>query len=288
MKALIFGANGQDGVYLTSLLKQEGITVIGIDRSRGSHQVDISNLVEIERLIRDTQPDYIFHFAANSTTWHGAWTENHDTISTGTMNILESVKQFSPTTKIFLSGSGLQFCNKGKPIRETDEFAATSVYSVSRIHTVFAARYYRTLGVMVYVGYFFNHDSPLRTERHINKKITATVNRIAMGSKEKLEIGDLNVRKEYGFAGDIVRAVWTLVNQDLITEAVIGTGVAYSIRDWIEICFRLKSMNWEEHVIARTDFIPEYEMLVSDPSTMFSLGWRPQVSIHELAQMMLN
>jgi len=283
MIAIIFGAKGQDGIYLTALLKEKGFDVIGIDRNNGGPSVSISNFEEVCSLIKQYQPVYIFHFAANSTTRHEAWEENHVTISTGSLNILEAVKLYSPATKIFLSGSGLQFVNNGKPITETDEFAATSMYAVSRIHTAYAARYYRSAGIKVYVGYFFTHDSPYRTERHINKKIIETVKRIAKGSAEKLMIGDLKVKKEFGYAGDIVKAVLTLVEQDTVFEAVIGTGKAYAIEEWVDICFAMYGLNWKEHVETIPGFTSEYEVLVSNPATIFSLGWKPGTDIHSLA-----
>src|SRR6478672_7437285 len=208
MNAIIFGISGQDGQYLTELLEHLGLNVVGVDRSGRYHSVNLADLSMVNAFIKDVQPDYIFHLAASSTTRHDAWQHNHDTISTGTLNILESVYQSCKQAKVFLSGSGLQFLNTGSPIKETDPFDASSLYAVSRIHSTFAARYYRTLGVRAYVGYFFNHDSPLRTERHINKLITSTVNRISSGSRETLEIGDISVQKEFGFAGDIVKAVW--------------------------------------------------------------------------------
>ena len=179
MKAIIFGANGQDGYYLNKLLHKQGIVVIGISRKGDFLKLDISNYEEVSIFIKEEQPDYVFHLAANSTTRHDALFENHQTIVTGTLNILESVKQFSPHTKVFISGSGLQFFNDGNPIKETDPFAANDAYSVSRIQSVYAARYYKSLGIKVYVGYFFNHDSPLRSERHVTKMISETVKRIA-------------------------------------------------------------------------------------------------------------
>jgi GDPmannose 4,6-dehydratase len=151
---------------------------------------------------------------------------------------------------------------------------------------VYAARYYRTLGLKIYVGYFFHHESPLRSERHINKKIISTAKRISEGSDETLEIGDITVQKEFGFAGDIVSGVFRLVQQDAVFEAVIGTGVAYSIKEWIQICFSLYNLNWQEHVVERKNFIPDFKILVSNPSTMFSIGWKPTVTIDDLAKMM--
>jgi GDPmannose 4,6-dehydratase len=288
MNAIIFGVGGQDGQYLGSLLKEQGLDLIGVDRSGSYPKVDLSDLATVSALIKETQPDYIFHFAANSTTRHDAWQHNHDTISSGTLNILDCVHQHSIHTKIFLSGSGLQFVNTGSPIKETDPFEPSSMYAVSRIHSTYAARYYRKLGVLAYVGYFFNHDSPLRTERHINKLISSTVNRIASGSDEILEIGDLSVKKEFGFAGDIVKAAWIMVNQEQIFEATIGTGEAYSIEEWIACCFQLKGLDWKKHVRQKIGYKPDYKTLVSDPTTIFQLGWTPTVSMKALAMMMLE
>lgn len=286
MKAIIWGADGQDGFYLNTLLKQEGFVVISIGKN-DIQEINIADYIQVTELIKQHQPEFIFHLAADSTTQHYAWKSNHETISTGALNILEAVKEFSPQTKIFLSGSGLQFKNEGNPISETDYFDATSIYAVSRIHTVYAARYYRKLGVKAFVGYFFNHDSPLRSERHINKRIIETAKRIAAGSNEKLEIGDLTVQKEFGFAGDIVKGIWTLLSQDKVTETVIGTGKAHSIEEWVSICFSQQGLNWKEHVVQNDKFIPEYKILVSNPALINSIGWKHETNIEELAKMMI-
>lgn len=287
MTAIIFGAAGQDGYYLTSLLQKKGYKVIGVSRS-GNFHIDITSYKEVSVLIKNTIPDYIFHLAANSTTRHNALFENHATISTGSLNILEAVSNFSPSSKVFISGSGLQFKNENRPIKESDPFDARDAYSVSRIHSVYAARYYRTLGLKVYVGYFFNHDSPQRTERHMAKKITAAAKRIAGGSNEKLEIGDISVIKEWTYANDIVKGIWTLVQQDQLFEANISSGLGYSIEQWIEKCFMLIGKDWRQHVSLKNDFKAEYTQLVSDPRLIFSLGWKPEVSFDQLAEMMME
>jgi GDPmannose 4,6-dehydratase len=284
--AIIFGVNGQDGFYLSMLLQKLEYTIIGISRS-GSI-TDLTNFESVGELVKKTIPDYIFHLAANSTTRHEALFENHATISTGTFNILEAVKIYSPKTKVFISGSGLQFVNTEKPIKESDNFEARDPYSVSRIQSVYAARYYRKLGLQVYVGYFFNHDSPRRTERHMAKKISEAVKRIANGSDEKLEIGDIGVIKEWTFAGDIVEGILTLVLQDNIYEANISSGLGYSIEQWLNVCFECVGKKWQDHVILKNDFSPEYKILVSDPSIITSLGWSPKVSLNEMAKMMMN
>jgi GDPmannose 4,6-dehydratase len=249
---------------------------------------DITNYHEIESLIQSHQPEFVFHLAANSTTSHHALFENHATIVTGTINILESIKNKSPNTKVFISGSGLQFVNKGIPIKETDSFEARDAYSVSRIQSVFTARYYRTLGVKVYVGYFFNHDSPLRAKRHIAKKISEAAKDIAAGIEQKLEIGDIKVVKEWTFAGDVVKGIWILVNQNEVFEANIGSGIGFSIEDWIKLCFGLIKKDWQRYIIYKNGFKAEYKSLVSDSSLLNSLGWKPEISFEQLGTMMIE
>ncbi len=290
MRALIFGINGQDGYYLSKLLKLNKVEVVGISPfDDGWIKGDVADFSFVETLIKTHQPEYIFHFAANSTTQHSALFDNHKAISTGTLNILECVKNYSPSSKVFLSGSAMQFKNEGLPIDEKTPFAASSPYSVARIQSVYAGRYYRdTFKLKVYVGYFFNHDSPLRTEHHINKKITSAVNRITNNSNEKLELGNIDVQKEFNFAGDIVEAVWMMINQSEIYEAVVGSGKTYSIKDWTEYCFKKIGKNWQDFVLMKQDFIPEYKILVSNPKLIKSIGWQPKVDFYQLADLMMD
>jgi GDPmannose 4,6-dehydratase len=286
MKALIFGIHGQDGQYLKQLLLQKGVEIIGVSRSVGDWILgDISDFKTVENIVKTEKPDYIFHFAANSTTQHFALFDNHEAISTGTLNILESVLVHSPETKVFLSGSAMQFENIGHPIDEKTPFEASSPYSVARIQSVYAGRYFREkFGLKVYVGYFFNHDSPLRSEKHVNQKIATFVKNLG---ESKLEIGDLSVKKEFNFAGDIIEAIWKLVNQTEVFEAVIGSGRAYSIENWLDICFGSVGKNWQDYVLIKSDFQSEYEILVSNPALIKSIGWQPKTSIEELAKIML-
>ena len=288
MTAIIIGASGQDGYYLTQLLKDKGCDVIAVSRSKGFDNTDITQFAQVSKLIELHKPEYIFHLAANSTTNHAALLENHETIVTGTTNILEAVKIKSPGTKVFISGSGLQFENNERPIKETDPFEARDAYSLCRIQSVYTARYFRSMGLHVYVGYFFNHDSPLRTERHMTKKIAEAAKRIGKGSNEKIAIGDIEAIKEYSFAGDVVKGIWTLVNQDKIFEANISSGKGYSIKDWLEQCFTMINKNWEEYVTVDYEFLPEYKQLVSDPSVIFSLGWKPEMGFEDLAKLMMK
>lgn len=288
-RALIFGSNGQDGFYLNQLLSSSGITVINISRTNAMVCGSVSDYNFVQNLVKENLPDYIFHFAARSSTKHEFLFENHETIATGTINILESVKLFSPLTRVFISGSAMQFKNSSRSIDETTEFEASSPYSLARIHSVYAARYYiKTFRLKVYIGYLFNHDSPLRTEQHINQKIVRAVQRIASGSTEKLILGNIEVQKEFNFAGDIVNAVWKLVNQETISEAVIGSGKVYTIKDWLEFCFSLKKLHWQNYVLLQSDYIPEYRILLSNPRIIKGIGWEPKIDFYQLANMMMN
>jgi GDPmannose 4,6-dehydratase len=288
MKALIFGANGQDGFYLQELCRLKGIEPIGVARSGNGLLGNVAHYEQVEQLIKQHLPTYIFHLAANSTTRHDALFENHETISTGTLNILEAVKKYSSASKVFITGSGVQFRNTGNPISEKDEFEPNSPYSVARIHSVYAARYYRSLGIRTYVGYLFHHESPHRKENHVSRMIALAARRIAAGSNEILEIGDLTVRKEWTYARDVMQGVLTLLDQDEIFEATVGSGVVYSIEDWLTQCFTLIGEDWHDYIRLRSGFVSEYKQLVSNPETISALGWKPSVTFSDLARMMMK
>ena len=153
--ALIFGASGQDGHYLGNLLTLKGLAVVGVSRSRGEWlQGDVGDYEFVEKIVQEYHRQYIFHLAADSTTRHESLFRNHTAISTGALNILESVKKHVPNAKIFLAGSAMQFENHGRPIDEATPFAASSPYAVARIHATYAGRYYRnTFGLRVYVAF---------------------------------------------------------------------------------------------------------------------------------------
>jgi GDPmannose 4,6-dehydratase len=288
MRALIFGANGQDGHYLAFKCKELGAQVLGVSRSGQWHHADITCWEQVEKIISSYQPSHVFNLAAHSSTRHDLVFKNHEVISTGTLNVLEAVKNHCPSAKVFIAGSALQFKNEGKPISESDPFEALSPYSVSRIQSVYAARYYRTLGLKVYVGYLFHHESKLRKPGHVSQRIALFAKKLSRGSDETLTLGDISVEKEWTFAGDVVDAILLLVNQSNIFEAVIGSGKAYSIQDWIEACFSIISMDWQEYILTQKDFVPEYKRIVSNPRVISTLGWQPKVDIVNLAEKMLD
>jgi GDPmannose 4,6-dehydratase len=288
MKALIFGASGQDGHYLAEHCRAEGIEPVGISRAGTPVRGDVGDFEQVRALVREHRPAYVFQLAASSTTRHEALFENHETISTGALNVLEAVRLEAPGARVFVAGSGVQFENRGAPISEMAPFAATSPYAVARIQSVYAARYFRTLGIHAYVGYLFHHESPLRKPGHVAMKIALAARRIGAGSAEHLEIGDLTVEKEWTFAGDVARGMLTLVRQDAVHEACIGSGEAHPIQEWVEACFAAVGKDWRRHVDVRPGFVPEYARLVSDPATIRSLGWAPAMSFTDLARAMVR
>jgi GDPmannose 4,6-dehydratase len=288
MKALIFGASGQDGHYLAELCRAEGIEPVEVSRAGAPVRGNVARFDEVRALVREHRPAYVFQLAAASTTRHDALFENHETISTGALNVLEAVRLEAPDARVLIPGSGVQFENTGAPISERSPFAATSPYAVARIQSAYAARYFRTLGVRAYVAYLFHHESPLRKPDHVAMKIALAARRIGAGSAERLEIGDLTVEKEWTFAGDVARGMLSLVRQERVLEAAIGSGEAHSIREWIERCFGAVDVPWQARVTERTGFKAEYPRLVSDPSTMRVLGWRPSVAFADLARMMVT
>lgn len=290
MKAVIFGITGQDGFYLSKLLQQQNIEVIGVSRENTQYITgDIADFSFVENIVKTELPDYIFHLAAHSVTAHDALFDNYHSISTGTLNILEAVYRHRKSCRVFISGSAIQFQNNGKPIDENTPFAVDNAYSLTRVQSVLSARYYRELGIKTYVGYFFNHDSPLRNEHHINKKITNFINEIRNGAQKTMEIGNWDVKKEFNFAGDMMQAIWLLINQDTHFEAVIGSGESYSIKEWIETCGKIADIkDIFSYFTQNNNYKAPYQILVSNPDLLRSLGWKPENDFYDLAEMMMN
>lgn len=289
MTTLIFGAKGQDGQFLARRLEREGQPLVRVGREYEGQAFDIGDRGSVADLIADVRPTHVFHFAAASTTRHEALWENHHAISTATANILEACRLAAPDSRLFLPGSALQFRNEGRPIDEDSPFEASSPYSASRIHMAYLGRYFRKkFGLRVYVGYLFHHDSALRSEAHVNQKIAQGARRIAAGEIDTVACGDLSVEKEFNYAGDVVEAMLTLMSQEVHFEAVLGSGREHSLAEWAELCFGLVGLNYCDHVVATPGFQPEFKRLVSNPSRLKSMGWRPQVDIARLAEIMVS
>ena len=287
MEALIFGANGQDGHYLGRLCERRGFSVAAVSRRDAPIIGDVADATFVTELIRARRPGLIFHLAANSTTRHDAAAENHATIGTGTLNVLEAVYRHSPESRVFLAGSALQFVNHGRPISEDDPWDSGSPYAAVRNYSNLLARYYRRLGLRVYFGYLFHHESPRRKSGHVSKTIADAAHRAAAGEKFTLEMGDLSVEKEWTFAGDTVEAMLTLTNQEAVFEANLGSGVTHTIADWARECFTAVGRDWREYIVKKSGFTPEYPRLVANPVRIHALGWQPKTSFEELARLMV-
>jgi GDPmannose 4,6-dehydratase len=287
MKALIFGGTGQDGEYLTQLLRGVGVEVQCVSRGGGDFRVDVSDVNGVQALLLQERPDVVFHLAATSSTSHEFLWANHASIGTGTMAILDAVDRHLPDTKVLLAGSGLQFVNEGIPLNEASQLDHSSPYAVARNYSLFAARYFRLRGLKVYFAFLFNHDSPLRSNRHLNMKIAEAAALAARGGGNRLQIGDLSAEKEFNFAGDIAAALWRTVCQDSFYEIVIGGGKSYSVMDWVELCFGYVGLDWRQYVETDSNYRSPYQRLVCDPARLFELGWQPNVDIRQLSEIMM-
>lgn len=287
-RVIVLGASGQDGPFVEAACRSRGAEVFGFSR-RSQPPCDVSNYAMVDRVVRENRPDYVFHLAAESRTSHDALFDNHGAIAGGAVNVLEAVRRHAPKAKVLLAGSGLQFRNAGQPIRESDEFEASSPYSAARIYATYLARYFRQrIGLSVYVAYLFHHESPARSERHTSMMIAMAAVRAAQQGQGMLELGDVSVEKEWAHACDIAEGMIRLILQDDVSECVIGTGEGHSIGEWLALCYGQVGLDWRDYVKSKPGFVAEYPRLVSDPATIMRLGWQPRVGFGDLAQLMMD
>jgi GDPmannose 4,6-dehydratase len=289
VRAIIFGAAGQDGFYLAEIMAEQGVDCVLTARKReGYEECDVGNTEQVEEIIRAYKPDYVFHLAAKSSTRHDVLWDNQKAIVNGSVNILEAVKKHKPACRVFLSGSALQFAPSVLFIDESSEMVNSSAYAAQRNASLCLARYYREkCGIAAYMGFFFHHDSPRRGEHHLAQKIASAARRIASGSGAKLEIHDPSAVKEWTFAGDSMRAAWLLVGQDEIYECVIGSGVPCTVADWASACFRALGLDWQDHTVVHHTGAQTFRF-ISRPERLKALGWSQKVALDELAWLMVN
>lgn len=286
--AIIFGYSGQDGYYLERLLSLQGIQVTCISRTgKEGIKGDVSDINFTNQIISLIKPNYIFHLAATSKVSDEYFNTNFLSITIGTLNILECAYKYCPRSKIFITGSGLQFINNGTAIKETDLFEAGDAYSLCRIQSVYAARYYRSKGLRVYVGYLFHHDSPRRKEDHLCMYIKKSIVKILNKEIYTFNINNLSVKKEWGYAGEIVKGIYQLLLQEEFFEATIGTGLAYSVEEWLDVCFAEFDLDYRDYVVTK-DVPQSFSILYSDPTTINKIGWEHNCSIQQLAKLILH
>ena len=290
IRAVIFGGGGQDGVFLYNLLLSLGNEVRTFTHSGGEigPALDIAEFNSVETIIREYRPDLVFHLAARSSTRHEFILENHRAIVDGALTVMESVDRHIPDSKVFLASSALVFKNKGAPITEDYELVTDTAYAMARVEALQIARYYRQRGRKVYVGFLFNHESPLRPPTCVARQIATNIVEIHRGLTNSLSIGNSDVIKEWTWAGDIVQAIVCFMNQQEIFEVCIGDGIGKTIKDYALACCEVLDISLSEFLVESHDYKVEYSILVNGSSRMRSLGWAPQVDLNNLAKRMIE
>lgn len=308
--ALITGITGQDGSYLAELLLAKGYDVYGLIRrlstpniSRIEHILDKIELVEgdltdqssLDNSMRIGQPDEVYNLAAQSfvaTSWNQPVLTG-DVGGLGVVRILESVRHQCHDAHVYQASSSEMF---GKiqevPQNETTRFYPRSPYGFAKVYGYWAAVNYReSYGMHVSNGILFNHESPRRGIEFVTRKITDGVARIYHGLASELRLGNLDAKRDWGFAGDYVEAMWLMLQQDKPDDYVIATGETHSVREFVELAFSEVGLDWEKYVVVDPKFVrpAEVEMLIGDASKARRiLGWKPKIKFKELVKMMVK
>jgi GDPmannose 4,6-dehydratase len=308
--ALITGITGQDGSYLAELLLAKGYRVVGIVRrssttpyERIAHLVDRVELASADLLdqtsltdvVQATRPDEIYNLAAQSfvqTSWNQPVLTGEFT-ALGVTRMLEAVRKAAPEARFYQASSSEQF---GKvvetPQRESTPFYPRSPYGVAKLYGHWITVNYReSFNLFAVSGILFNHESPRRGLEFVTRKISDGVARIKLGLQRELRLGNLDARRDWGFAGDYVDAMWRMLQQDSPDDFVIGTGETYSVRDFCDAAFGAVGLDYREFVVQDERFFrpAEVDLLVSDPALARErLGWTPHVGFAELVQMMVE
>jgi GDPmannose 4,6-dehydratase len=313
-KALITGIDGQDGSYLTELLLEKGYEVHGIVRRvaleapeqhlwRLKHLLDkivihagsLDSYASIFKVVEQVRPDECYHLAAQSFVSY-SFEDEFSTISTninGTHFVLSAIKEKVPHCKFYFAASSEMFGHaKCVPQNEETPFHPRSPYGISKVAGFDLTRNYReAYNIFAVSGILFNHESPRRGFEFVTRKITMAVAQIKMGLAKELRLGNLEAKRDWGFSGDYVRAMWLILQQSAPDDYVIGTGEAHSVREFVELAFSHAGLNWKEYVIEDKSFYrpAEVNVLMADYSkAKKSFGWEPKVKFAELVKMMVD
>jgi GDPmannose 4,6-dehydratase len=308
--ALITGITGQDGSYLAELLLGKGYRVVGIVRrssttpyERIAHLVDSVELVSADLLdqhslvdaIADAKPDEIYNLAAQSFV-QTSWTQpvlTGEFTAMGVTRMLEAMRKAAPGARFYQASSSEMF---GKvvesPQRETTPFYPRSPYGVAKVYGHWITVNYReSYGLFAASGILFNHESPRRGLEFVTRKVTDGAARIKLGLQRELRLGNLDARRDWGFAGDYVDAMWRMLQQDSPEDFVVGTGETRSVRELCEIAFNCVGLDYREHVVQDERFYrpAEVDLLVADSTkARRMLGWKPTISFQRLVEMMVE
>ena len=308
--ALITGITGQDGSYLAELLLDKGYRVIGVVRrssttpyERIAHLVDRIELVSADLLdqyslveaLAAYEPDEVYNLAAQSFV-QASWTQpvlTGEFTALGVTRMLEAVRRAAPRARFYQASSSEMF---GKvvesPQRESTPFYPRSPYGVAKVYGHWITVNYRESYALYAVsGILFNHESPRRGLEFVTRKISDGVARIKLGLQRELRLGNLDARRDWGYAGDYVDAMWRMLQAPTPEDYVVGTGQSRSVRELCEIAFAVAGLDYREHVVQDPAFFrpAEVDLLVADPSQIVSkLGWRPRVGFEEMVRMMVE
>ena len=308
--ALITGITGQDGSYLAELLLAKGYRVIGMVRrssvvtfERIQHiqdevdiiQGDLHDQSSLMDLIEQYKPDEVYNLAAQSfvpTSWNQPVLTGEVT-GLGVTRMLEAIRLLSPQTRFYQASSSEMFGKvREVPQREATPFYPRSPYGVAKCYGHWITVNYReSYNLFAVSGILFNHESPRRGIEFVTRKITYNAARIKLGMAKELRLGNLDSRRDWGFAGDYVEAMWRMLTQDAPDDYVVGTGETHSVREFCELAFGYLDLDYQDYVIQDPRFYrpAEVDLLVSDPShARNKLGWTPNVSFKGLVEMMVD
>jgi GDPmannose 4,6-dehydratase len=309
-RALITGITGQDGSYLAELLLDEGYEVFGMVRrastenfERISHLVDRVSLLQADLLdelslmsaLREAEPTEVYNLAAQSfvpTSWSQPVLTAEFT-AVGVTRVLEAIRATNPEIRFYQASSSEMFGKvREVPQNELTPFYPRSPYGVAKAYGHFLTVNYReSYGLFAASGILFNHESPRRGLEFVTRKITDGVARIKLGLAEELRLGNLDAQRDWGFAGDYVRAIWLMLQQEEARDYVIATGEAHSVQEFVNLAFGHAGVDPERHVVTDPAFIrpAEVDHLVGDATrARDELGWEPRVSFGELVAMMVD
>ena len=309
-RALITGITGQDGSYLAEFLLEQGYEVHGMVRRASTekferidhlrdrvqlHQGDLLDHRSLVDALRDSRPDEIYNLAAMSfvaTSWIQP-TLTAEFTGTGVTRLLEAMREACPEARFYQASSSEMF---GKvlevPQTEVTAFYPRSPYGVAKVYGHFITVNYReSYGLHASSGILFNHESPRRGLEFVTRKITWHAAAIKLGLRRELSLGNLDAKRDWGFAGDYVKAMWLMLAQDVPDDYVIATGETHSVRECLELAFDQAGLSVEEHVRLDPALMrpAEVEHLIGDPSkARRCLGWEPQVGFEQLIRMMVD
>jgi len=311
--AVITGVTGQDGSYLAELLLSKGYKVVGLKRrtsvistERVDHLFESNPNFKMEyynfqdasafyRIIKKYDPDEVYNLAAQShvRVSFDLPEETTNTIALGTLRILEAIRILKPSIKFYQASSSEMFGDNPEfPQRETTNLMPASPYACAKVFAHNLCRNYReSYGLHVSSGILFNHESPRRGETFVTRKITMAAARIKLGLQDKLYLGNLEAKRDWGFAGDYVEAMWLMTQQEKPDDYVIATGETHTVKEFLNTVFKYAGLSVDEHVeIDERLFRPhEVPLLLGDSTKAKSvLGWEPKIKFYELAAIMYD